>query len=54
MTAITTRPLSDSTDSLLRFALRADATVCAGVGLFTAMLADRWPASPGCRRRPDG
>lgn len=40
MTAITTRPLSDSTDSLLRFALRADATVCAGVGLFTAMLAD--------------
>jgi hypothetical protein len=44
MTAINPRPLtkalSDSTDSLLRFALRADATLCAGVGLLTAMLAD--------------
>lgn len=40
MTAITTRPLSDSTDSLLRFAMRADATVCAAVGLLTAMTAD--------------
>ncbi|WKG06709.1 hypothetical protein [Mycolicibacterium sp. HK-90] len=41
MTAIVTRPLSDSTDSLLRFALRADATVCAGVGLLVAMAADQ-------------
>lgn len=32
--------LFDSTDSLLRFALRADATVCAAVGLFVAMAAD--------------
>ncbi|MGV0745043.1 hypothetical protein [Mycolicibacterium sp. XJ870] len=40
MTAILHRPLSDSTDSLLRFALRADATLCAGVGLFVAMAAD--------------
>ncbi|MCV7289300.1 MULTISPECIES: hypothetical protein [Mycolicibacterium] len=40
MTAIVTPPLSDSTDSLLRFALRADATLCAGVGLLVAMAAD--------------
>jgi hypothetical protein len=47
MTAITTRPLrearSDGTapeDSLLRFALRADATLCAGLGLLVAMAAD--------------
>ncbi|MGV9803215.1 hypothetical protein ACWDTP_34685 [Mycobacterium sp. NPDC003449] len=40
MTAILNRPLSDSTDSLLRFALRADATLCAGVGLLVAMAAD--------------
>ncbi|MGV0836100.1 hypothetical protein [Mycolicibacterium thermoresistibile] len=40
MTVITTRPLSDSTDSLLRFALRADATVCGGLGLFIAFAAD--------------
>jgi hypothetical protein len=41
MTAtITTRPLSDSSDSLLRFALRADATGCAGLGLLVAMAAD--------------
>ncbi|KUI38507.1 hypothetical protein [Mycobacterium sp. GA-2829] len=40
MTAIVTRPLSDSTDSLLRFALRADATVCAAFGLVVAMAAD--------------
>lgn len=37
---VTTRPLSDSTDSLLRFAMRADATACAGVGLLVAMAAD--------------
>ncbi|MFI5510582.1 hypothetical protein ACIA48_24230 [Mycobacterium sp. NPDC051804] len=50
MTAITTRPVrgtrSDvatgaaSGDSLLRFALRADATLCAGLGLLIAMAAD--------------
>ncbi len=40
MTAITTRPLSDSTDSLLRFAMRADATLCAGIGLIIATAAD--------------
>ncbi|BCI54723.1 hypothetical protein NIIDNTM18_40010 [Mycolicibacterium litorale] len=39
-TPVVTRPLSDSTDSLLRFALRADATVCAGLGLLVAMAAD--------------
>lgn len=40
MTAITTRPVRDSHDSLLRFALRADATLCAGLGLLIAMAAD--------------
>jgi hypothetical protein len=40
MTAINTRPVRKSTGSLLRFALRADATLCAGVGLFVAMAAD--------------
>lgn len=40
MTAITTRPRRDSTDSLLRFALRADATLCGAVGLLIAMAAD--------------
>jgi hypothetical protein len=40
MTAITTRPVRDSTDSLLRFALRADATLCAAIGLLVAMAAD--------------
>ncbi|MDX1870518.1 hypothetical protein SBI67_00145 [Mycolicibacterium sp. 120266] len=41
MTATLTRPpLSDSTDSLLRFVMRADATICAGVGLLVAMTAD--------------
>lgn len=39
MTAITTRPVRDS-DALLRFALRADATLCAAVGLVFAMAAD--------------
>jgi hypothetical protein len=41
MTTITTRPLSDSSDSLLRFAMRADATLCAGLGLLVAMAADQ-------------
>jgi hypothetical protein len=40
MTAISTRPVRESTDSLLRFALRTDATLCAGLGLFIAMAAD--------------
>ena len=41
MTAtISHRPLYDSSDSLLRFAMRADATVCAGLGLLLAMAAD--------------
>jgi hypothetical protein len=39
-TARTARPLSDSSDSLLRFAIRADATICAGLGLLVAMAAD--------------
>jgi hypothetical protein len=50
MTAITTRPVTETRDhvaantapgaSLLRFALRADATLCGGLGLFVAMAAD--------------
>jgi hypothetical protein len=40
MTAINTRPVRESTDSLLRFALRADATLCAGIGLLVTMAAD--------------
>ncbi|MBI3227144.1 MAG: hypothetical protein HYZ39_19020 [Mycolicibacterium cosmeticum] len=39
-TTLTRRPLSDSTDSLLRFVMRADATVCAGTGLLIAVAAD--------------
>lgn len=37
---ITTRPLADSSDSLLRFAMRVDATLCAGLGLLVAFAAD--------------
>lgn len=46
MTAITTGPVASratrtGTESqLLRFALQADATLCAGLGLFVAMAAD--------------
>jgi len=46
MTALATRPLSHRTsrgrsdDSLLRFAMRADATLCAGGGLLIAVAAD--------------
>ena len=50
MTAITTRPAREARSdvaagaapegSLLRFALRADATLCAGLGLLIAMAAD--------------
>ena len=50
MTAITTRPVRETRsnvatdvapgDSLLRFALRADATLCGALGLLIAMTAD--------------
>ena len=40
MTAIATRPLSDSADSLLRFALRLDATLTGFLGLGVAVMAD--------------
>lgn len=40
MTAINARPVRESSGSLLRFALRADATGCAGVGLLVAFAAD--------------
>src|SRR5690625_2541208 len=40
MTAVTTRVLSDSTDSLLRFALRADAVLTGVVGI-AGVVADR-------------
>ncbi len=40
MTAITTRPLSASTDALLRFALRADATITGLAGLAVAAFAN--------------
>lgn len=43
MTAVTglpTRPLADSTDSLLRFAMRADATLTGLAGLAVAVAAD--------------
>jgi hypothetical protein len=39
-TGSTTRPLYDSTDSLLRFAMRADATVTGLCGLAVAFVAD--------------
>ncbi|HZQ34171.1 MAG TPA: hypothetical protein VFB19_20865 [Mycobacterium sp.] len=40
MTAVITRPLSASTDALLRFALRADATITGLAGLAVAALAN--------------
>jgi hypothetical protein len=43
MTAVSplaTRPFDDSTDSLLRFAMRLDATLGGVIGLFIALLAD--------------
>ncbi len=40
MTAITARPLSASTDALLRFALRADATLTGMAGLAVAAFAN--------------
>jgi FtsH-binding integral membrane protein len=50
MTAVTplpTRPFDDSTDSLLRFAMRLDATLSGLVGLFIALLADSLSALTG-------
>ncbi len=40
VSGITTRPLYDSTDSLLRFAMRADATLTGLCGLAVAFVAD--------------
>lgn len=40
VSSIPTRPLYDSTDSLLRFAVRADATLTGLCGLAIAVLAD--------------
>ena len=40
VSTIPTRPLYDSTDSLLRFAVRADATLTGVLGLAVAVLAD--------------
>lgn len=40
VSGLTTRPLYDSTDSLLRFAVRADATLTGFFGLVIAFLAD--------------
>ena len=40
MTALTTRPLSTSTDALLRFALRADATLTGLAGVAIAAFAN--------------
>lgn len=40
MTAITTRPTATSKDALLRFALRADATLTAAAGLLVAIFAN--------------
>lgn len=41
MTAITSRHAPAADAQLLRFAMRADATLCAGLGLFIAMAADQ-------------
>ncbi|MGB8387457.1 hypothetical protein [Mycobacterium sp.] len=40
VSGLTTRPLYDSTDSLLRFAMRADATLTGLCGLAVAFVAD--------------
>ncbi|UMB70782.1 hypothetical protein [Mycobacterium paraterrae] len=50
MTAVTplaARPFDDSTDSLLRFAMRLDATLSGAVGLFIALMADPLSALTG-------
>jgi hypothetical protein len=40
VTPLTSRPFDDSTDSLLRFAMRLDATLSGAIGLFIALMAD--------------
>ena len=50
MTAVTPlspRPFEDSSDSLLRFAMRLDATLSGALGLFVAVLADALAALTG-------
>jgi FtsH-binding integral membrane protein len=50
MTAVTPlpiRPFEDSTDSLLRFAMRLDATLGGFIGLFIALMADPLSALTG-------
>jgi hypothetical protein len=50
MTAVTplaTRPFDDSTDSLLRFAMRLDATLSGAIGLFIAVWADSLSSRTG-------
>lgn len=47
MTAIVTRPLSESTDSLLRFAMRLDAVLTGLLGLAIAGAADPFAALTG-------
>src|SRR5437660_1797072 len=50
MTAVTPvpiRPFDDSTDSLLRFAMRLDATLSGVIGLFIALMADTLSALTG-------
>ena len=53
MTAFTTGTVpvsSGADDQLLRFALRADATLCAGLGLFVAMASVGYTSGPICAR----
>ena len=47
MTAIVTRPLSESTDALLRFAMRLDAVLTGLLGLAIAVAADPFAALTG-------
>jgi hypothetical protein len=47
ITGITTRPFADSTDSLLRFAMRLDATLTGLSGLFIAAAADPISSATG-------
>jgi hypothetical protein len=47
ITGITTRPFADSTDSLLRFAMRLDATLTGLTGLFIAAAADPISSATG-------
>lgn len=50
MTAVTplaARPFDDSTDSLLRFGMRLDATLSGAVGLFIALMADSMSSVTG-------